>query len=444
MGPKRSSRSVPYDLAMPENWTVAKLTTELNKLNINIPAGSRKGQLINIYKQAINRNTNSAHDTTIMLPVSSAPAIQTAVNASATRTTTSAQDGNTNTNIATAVQTLTQTMLDMRREMLQLKTQISTLTPSAAAGSPEQLPRQPATENTDVLGLNYRQPLRLGINPPASSITSESGTDFTISTAYTRFNSANNEPSYTKTRYGFSSESLPFVETVNPTLRKSIQEGKDINLASLMIPYYNPDKTTPHQDTRLDRNLNIGEFIQAFGVYKNIMCEKYPQRRSELDLYERDIVDMSARYNGPGFYDYHKQFSAKAAAYLKFNNILVDWSVRNNTMFCNIFANIKPTTCNNCGSSSHTIASCPQATGHNNNTYHRPGNKESDSYGRKRVYHYGQEICNNYNGDRGCSRANCIHAHVCVGCRKDHPKSQCSQNQASKNLSGLHKSQSRT
>ena len=46
------------------------------------------------------------------------------------------------------------------------------------------------------------------------------------------------------------------------------------------------------------------------------MCEAFPNRRHELNLYEREIVNMALRYPGAGFYDYHKQFSAKAASYL--------------------------------------------------------------------------------------------------------------------------------
>lgn len=74
------------------------------------------------------------------------------------------------------------------------------------------------------------------------------------------------------------------------------------------------------------------------------------QRRDEPDLYERDIVDMSNRYGGKGFYEYHETFSARAAAHLKYSNIHVDWSVWNNTLFSNIFANLRPSACYICNS----------------------------------------------------------------------------------------------
>ena len=53
------------------------------------------------------------------------------------------------------------------------------------------------------------------------------------------------------------------------------------------------------------------------------MSEAYPDRPIELDLYEPDIVDMANHYPGTGFYEYHKQFSATAAAYLKNHNTKV-------------------------------------------------------------------------------------------------------------------------
>ena len=54
--------------------------------------------------------------------------------------------------------------------------------------------------------------------------------------------------------------------------------------------------------------------MKAFGIYKSIMTEVYPQRQRELDAYERCITNMGIRYPGSGFYEYHRQFSAKAAA----------------------------------------------------------------------------------------------------------------------------------
>ena len=61
------------------------------------------------------------------------------------------------------------------------------------------------------------------------------------------------------------------------------------------------------------------------------MSEAYPQRRLELDLYEADIGSIYEHY-GDIFYQYHRQFSKKAAAYLE-KGIKIDWSKRDKDLF---------------------------------------------------------------------------------------------------------------
>lgn len=92
------------------------------------------------------------------------------------------------------------------------------------------------------------------------------------------------------------------------------------------------------------------------------MCKAFPQRRSGLDAYERDMVDMTSRYPGTEFYEYHIRFSAAATAHLRYNNIAVYWSIRNNTMFCNIFPNIGPNPCENCSCTFHTTDFCIESS----------------------------------------------------------------------------------
>ena len=47
---------------------------------------------------------------------------------------------------------------------------------------------------------------------------------------------------------------------------------------------------------RLSKNLTLGEFIVAFGKYKNIKCEVKPHRRTELDQYGRDAVENGKQF----------------------------------------------------------------------------------------------------------------------------------------------------
>ena len=39
-----------------------------------------------------------------------------------------------------------------------------------------------------------------------------------------------------------------------------------------------------------------------------------------------DVIDMATWYGGTAFYEYHKEFSARAAAYRKHHNIPIDLS----------------------------------------------------------------------------------------------------------------------
>lgn len=112
----------------------------------------------------------------------------------------------------------------------------------------------------------------------------------------------------------------------------------------------------------------------------------------------RDIVDMASRYPGRGFYEYHKKISADAAAHLRYNNTKVDWSIRNNTLFCNIFANTRPNACNVCGTTFHGTGFCGQSVYAQTKNQINQKQTDPDTYGRERIYYLGREICNNFNG----------------------------------------------
>ncbi|CAC5393080.1 unnamed protein product [Mytilus coruscus] len=163
--------------------------------------------------------------------------------------------------------------------------------------------------------------------------------------------------------FGVPSECIPHVDIVSEVIKKRIWEGKDVNLAALLIPKHEADKNivqqgsitvnlSNHEDTRLLKSLTISEFITAFGKYKRVMCSKFPNRRIELDRYE--IIDISK------FYDYHCQFSARAAAALRDCNIKVDWSIKDTTMLSMVAGNAKVNSCSNCSSTMHLSSFCPQ------------------------------------------------------------------------------------
>ena len=87
---------------------------------------------------------------------------------------------------------------------------------------------------------------------------------------------------------------IPQAANVSPRLRAKIIQGKDINLISLLLTSPVCDKKIAEgdqftaivkaSDPRLSRDLSIGEFLVAFGIYRDVMCSVYPQRRQELDI----------------------------------------------------------------------------------------------------------------------------------------------------------------
>ncbi|ROL41035.1 hypothetical protein DPX16_22356 [Anabarilius grahami] len=101
----------------------------------------------------------------------------------------------------------------------------------------------------------------------------------------------------------------PAAVTVSSQLRSNIIQGKDINLASLLLPSPAVDRQTVDcgdvavflktSDPRLQRNLLFAEFAIAFSIYRDILCQVFPDRREELDLYLTMMADFNQRYGGP-------------------------------------------------------------------------------------------------------------------------------------------------
>jgi hypothetical protein len=99
---------------------------------------------------------------------------------------------------------------------------------------------------------------------------------------------------------------FPHLHLVKPTQRQTIIEGKYINLASLLVPPSDNHDirqieadgtviTVKAKDARLQRDLSLQEFIEAFNMFKNILCG-IENRRVELDSYLQDIIDMTLQH----------------------------------------------------------------------------------------------------------------------------------------------------
>lgn len=232
---------------------------------------------------------------------------------------------------------------------------------------------------------------------------------------------------------GTPASQLSEVDLVSPDIRADIIAGKDVNLNVLLIPNY----TTPshkkirENDERLVRNLTLDEFIIAFGRYKRIMCNAYPNRMDELDAYLSHIIE-TANIWPERFYEYHQVFSNKCAALLLQRNIKVDWSKGDNELRMLISAGSPVKSCDFCGSNIHSSSMCAQKYFRKNlNSRPSMANRSSrqavDMHGRDVKFHDGEQICNNFNTSKGCSKPYCKYLHICKSCKSNHPKIECNQ-----------------
>lgn len=69
-------------------------------------------------------------------------------------------------------------------------------------------------------------------------------------------------------------------------------------------------------DLRLTRDMTVDEIVVAFGIYRDVICSVYPERRQELDTYLALIGDLNLRYGKNIFYQYHECFFSQVALYI--------------------------------------------------------------------------------------------------------------------------------
>jgi hypothetical protein len=256
-------------------------------------------------------------------------------------------------------------------------------------------------------------------------------------------------------------DSLPYVENVSASMRKQIVEGKLVNLAALLIPHSEaPDCRTTEfdgliykirDDPRLNKILTLGEFISAFTVYRNVLCESFPHRRIELDAYLRHIVQLATQYGGSLFYEYHRMFASKSAAWVA-KGVLVNWALLDTTLYCTVTSGHRTRSCSICQSLAHASDMCPTLRvdnsgpvrrgstsnrfspydRNNSNNSNNSNNRNLDSYGRTRQFHNNAEVCNNFNYKTCFRGKSCHFTHVCVKCKStSHGSSQCGEGKKS-------------
>lgn len=410
-----------YDMSLPQNWTVEQLRAELSRNDVPFRKTYKKAKLIQLCRESGLINPQNSDSVDSSNPGHSADSSE--------------------------ISKLTNTVAELQQTVAILSRNMDILVQSRSEPAQKDSSNVTGYVIPDTSGINPLPETQVEFSPAVLGMTTTSQNNTTA--AFSGLSNMNERidtsTTGTRTRFGFAAESLPFIETVHPTLRKQIVEGKDINLAALLIPYYTgyhadsselvKEKDKP--DPRLQNSLTLPQFIQAFGIYKNILCEVHPSRREELDLYERDIVYMASRYGGKGFYEYHRMFSAEAAAHLRYANRKVDWSVRNNKLFTTIFVNQRAYTCNICNSSLHVSAFCTnQLREKGDNSQNSTNKSNKDKRGRTRTSFMGKEICNNFNGQTGCNYNPCRNLHICLTCKKEHPQHTCTVSKNSPTVNG--------
>ena len=360
---------MPYDLNNPANWTAAKLRTELAQKGLTLTGSVPKTVLKQIYKQMINLDkTNSGQH--------------------AESVEQSDQTGDGSTQIVQSSPNTETNSLTVTSDSA--TGQSNTLTDSVTTSSLTTGSGASVSSNNDVTQLLVQNTLGM-MTSMQSAISS---LQFTVTTLVTKQSVTGTEtknnldkfydampvtteqqvqravtPVMSKTNSGVAADELPHIDVVTDSVKRNIITGKYVNLACLLIPDFEAPKASTddmngleflrrdRKDHRLDRALNITQFYKAFGIYKRIMCEAYPLRRNEMDLYEADIGIIFEHY-GNIFYQYHVQFSKQAAAYLE-KGIKVDWSKRHKDLFQLIVGGVKTKSCDHCGQADHQSPFCP-------------------------------------------------------------------------------------
>ncbi|CAF1606511.1 unnamed protein product, partial [Didymodactylos carnosus] len=130
------------------------------------------------------------------------------------------------------------------------------------------------------------------------------------------------------------------------------------------------------------------------------------------------IVKMVTTFPPPLFFEYHKQFSSKAAAILSTSGVKIDWSVRDDKLYFSVFAGRRARNYDHCQAVDHSTDFCPavsrlnpftllqhpllQVSSAPTSTFPvRPNNR---SRRHPVTLSDGRHICFNFNEERGCNR----------------------------------------
>ena len=326
----------PGNDSNPDSWPKEKLITKLKDIGIEVPSNLSKNVFIQLFMQNNKNNRTKIH---VNLPTTDNGhsgqnmLVENVNDQSTPRPAISSENSNdTMSNVLNAVASLSKSYSGLQDTVNQLL----------------------KSKKTQKIYDTGREGFTLQQLYSSDAVNSASVTNFPVSENCTATAIRNPEISQ-----GVRSDSYSNIDIILPSLTRQTLEGNDVNLAPLLIPNYECPQTNTittnsleinvpgKPDARLNRALTIQEFIKDFGKYKMVMSPVHPARRVELDAYTEDIVDISNFY-GPKFYDYHKMFSAKAAALLTKLKKKVDWIKGDHHILSLIAAGVKVKVCNVC------------------------------------------------------------------------------------------------
>ena len=199
MGPK-GARPVPYSYNpdLPENWTSVQLKEALKSRGISFPVHARRAVLIRLYTDSVARSHNATGNNED-IPISQ-------------NSTDQNSNGDDRQNVLIdIVSKLTSSVQSLQQNVINLTSRVNSMTPGAVP--------QPITNH-----LTNRNAQDQARSCTADTISTE---NYTLDTAFARISSAaagsaDQISEFKRTKYGFSAESLPLVETISPQLRQQI------------------------------------------------------------------------------------------------------------------------------------------------------------------------------------------------------------------------------
>ncbi|KAK2854563.1 hypothetical protein Q7C36_006432 [Tachysurus vachellii] len=127
------------------------------------------------------------------------------------------------------------------------------------------------------------------------------------------------------------------------------------------------------------------KFNVAFCVFRDVICDTYPERRAELDTYLAIISDLAMTYGRTLFYEYHKSFSAKSAMYIQRLNQRLDWLAVDLALISRHFTGHRALSCSLSGAFTHTPSLCPRSTKFTISADHTPKAKDEEQLLRRQA-----------------------------------------------------------